>query len=273
MRVQRVRKAYEQVADQLVGMITAGELRPGDRLPNEADLAHDFGVSRTTVREALRILATRSLIHTRRGVSGGHFVVHPNVDGISDFLVANYGLLATLNTVTLQDLLEARETLEGTVAALAAVRRDDADLAALKASVPDAIGSLATDRAFEHNRDFHTSLLAATKNPILMVAGRPIYTVLQASAVRRAPSTAVVEQIGRDHLAIVEAVEAGDAAAARRCMDEHLAFLRRNYEPGEGASLTSTAGFDVVGPERDGGEGAAELGPSRSSPVAAPHAG
>ena len=53
MRVQRIRKAYEQVADQLLAMITAGELSPGDRLPSEAELARDFGVSRTTVREAL----------------------------------------------------------------------------------------------------------------------------------------------------------------------------------------------------------------------------
>ena len=112
MRVQRIRKAYEQVADQLLAMITAGELSPGDRLPSEAELARDFGVSRTTVREALRILATRSLIHTRKGMAGGHFIVHPSVEGLTDFLVAHYGLLTALNTVTLENLLEAREALE-----------------------------------------------------------------------------------------------------------------------------------------------------------------
>jgi len=87
MKVERIRKAYEQVADQLMTMINSGELKPGDRLPSEAELAADFGVSRTTVREALRILATRNLIHTRKGMAGGHFIVEPTVGSISEFLV------------------------------------------------------------------------------------------------------------------------------------------------------------------------------------------
>ena len=82
-------------------MINSGELKPGDRLPSEAELAA-FGVSRTTVREALRILATRNLIQTRKGMAGGHFIVEPTVGSISEFLVANYGLLTAANTVTLE---------------------------------------------------------------------------------------------------------------------------------------------------------------------------
>ena len=120
MKVERIRKAYEQVADQLLSMINSGELKPGDRLPSEAELAADFGVSRTTVREALRILATRNLIHTRKGMAGGHFIVEPTVGSISEFLVANYGLLTAANTVTLEHLLQAREMIEGPAAAIAA---------------------------------------------------------------------------------------------------------------------------------------------------------
>ena len=125
MKVERIRKAYEQVADQLLAMINSGELKPGDRLPSEAELAADFGVSRTTVREALRILATRNLIHTRKGMAGGHFIVEPTVGSISEFLVANYGLLTAANTVTLEHLLQAREMIEGPAAAIAARNRDD----------------------------------------------------------------------------------------------------------------------------------------------------
>ena len=128
MKVERIRKAYEQVADQLLQMINSGELKPGDRLPSEAELAADFGVSRTTVREALRILATRNLIHTRKGMAGGHFIVEPTVGSISEFLVANYGLLTAANTVTLEHLLQAREMIEGPAAAIAARNRDDDDL-------------------------------------------------------------------------------------------------------------------------------------------------
>ena len=246
MRVQRIRKAYEQVADQLLAMITAGELSPGDRLPSEAELARDFGVSRTTVREALRILATRSLIHTRKGMAGGHFIVHPSVEGLTDFLVAHYGLLTALNTVTLENLLEARESLEAPAAELAALRRDDEDVRRLRASVPEDIAEMTTTQAFEHNRDFHYHVLAATKNPLMVVAGRPIYLVLQASAVRRQPTSEVVRMIADQHTEITDAIEAGDGPLARKRMEDHLHYLRSNYQPGDSSDLASTEGFDVL---------------------------
>ncbi len=233
MKIQRIRKAYEQVADQLMAMITTGELGPGDRLPSEAELARDFGVSRTTVREALRILATRHLIQTRKGMGGGHFVVHPNVDGITEFLVANYGLLTASNTVTLENLLEAREMIEGPAAALAARNRDDADLRLLHRTAPADLAAMPAAEALACCRDFHIALLAATKNQLLVVAAAPIFTVLQASSVRRSPTADVMDQTGRDHVAILAAVEARDASAARRAMDEHLGFLRVSYRPAD----------------------------------------
>ena len=183
------------------------------------------------MREALRILATRSLIHTRKGMAGGHFIVHPSVEGLTDFLVAHYGLLTALNTVTLENLLEAREALEAPAAELAALRRDDEDMRRLRASVPEDIGEMSTAQAFEHNRDFHYHVLAATKNPLMVVAGRPIYLVLQASAVRRQPTSEVVRMIAEQHTEITDAIEAGDGPLARRRMEDHLAYLRSTTSP------------------------------------------
>ncbi|MGH3039100.1 MAG: FadR/GntR family transcriptional regulator, partial [Gaiellaceae bacterium] len=77
MPVRRVRKAYEQVNDQLRELIVSGELAPGERLPNEAVLAREFGVSRATVREALRILTAQNLIRTTKGAGGGSYVTLP----------------------------------------------------------------------------------------------------------------------------------------------------------------------------------------------------
>src|SRR4051794_5779991 len=142
MKVERIRKAYEQVADQLMQMINSGDLKPGDRLPSEAELAADFGVSRTTVREALRILATRNLIHTRKGMAGGHFIIDPPAGGTSEFLVATSALLPAANTVTLEHLLQAREMIEGPAAAIAARNRDDADLEKIRTSLSDHISSV-----------------------------------------------------------------------------------------------------------------------------------
>ena len=222
-------------------MINSGELKPGDRLPSEAELAADFGVSRTTVREALRILATRNLIHTRKGMAGGHFIVEPTVGSISEFLVANYGLLTAANTVTLEHLLQAREMIEGPAAAIAARNRDDDDLEQhpQRASATTSQRSREAD-ALAKFRNFHLYLLEATKNQLLVVAAAPIFTVLQSTIVRRRPTKEVIAEIELDHQKIYKAVEASDEVAARRLMDEHLGFLRANYQPG----INSTEGFD-----------------------------
>ena len=121
--VRRVRKAYEQVADQLRELIVTGEIRPAQKLPNEATLARDFGVSRATIREALRVLATQHLIRTSKGTAGGSFVTLPTVDHISDFLSANISLLGQTENVSLDEFLELRELLEVPAARLAARRR------------------------------------------------------------------------------------------------------------------------------------------------------
>jgi GntR family transcriptional regulator, transcriptional repressor for pyruvate dehydrogenase complex len=240
MKVERIRKAYEQVADQLLNMINSGELKPGDRLPSEAELAADFGVSRTTVREALRILATRNLIQTRKGMAGGHFIVEPTVGSISEFLVASYGLLTAANTVTLEHLLQAREMIEGPAAALAARNRDESDLERIRTTLTDDISALSQADALEMLRNFHLYLLEATKNQLLVVAAAPIFTILQSTIVRRRPTKEVIAQLMRDHQEIYVAVAAGDEAEARRLMDEHLGYLRVNYQPG----IYSTEGFD-----------------------------
>ena len=82
--LRRVRKGYEQVADQLRELIVTGELPQGGRLPTETVLARDLGVSRTTVREALRLLAAQGLIRTSKGQTGGSYVTLPTVDHISE---------------------------------------------------------------------------------------------------------------------------------------------------------------------------------------------
>jgi GntR family transcriptional repressor for pyruvate dehydrogenase complex len=91
MTVRRVRKAYEQVADQLRELIVSGKLAPGERLPIESALAREFGVSRATIREALRVLAAQGLVRTAKGPAGGSFVTLPSVDHISSFVQAAGG--------------------------------------------------------------------------------------------------------------------------------------------------------------------------------------
>jgi GntR family transcriptional repressor for pyruvate dehydrogenase complex len=228
--VRRVRKAYEQVADQLRELIMTGELTPGQRLPSEVGLAEDFGVSRATVREALRVLAAQSLIRTSKGSAGGSFVTLPTVDYISSFVHANVNLLTETEHVTLEELLEARELVEVPAARLAALRRTEEDVERLRATVPDETARLGTSEEFTYNAEFHTCMLDASRNTLLTVSAQPIFSVLQTNLARSSLGRRFHQAIHLHHVRILEAVEAGDPDGAEVEMREHLSFLRPWYE-------------------------------------------
>ena len=228
--VRRVRKAYEQVADQLRELIVTSELAVGQRLPSESALAAEFGVSRATIREALRVLAAQGLIRTAKGASGGSFVTLPTVDHISSFVHDNVNLLTETKRVTLEELLEARELVEVPAARLAAQRRSEDDIARLRETVPDDDARLGTSEEFTYNSEFHTCMLDASRNTLLTVSAAPIFSVLQTNLARSSLGRQFHREIHCHHLRILEAVEACDPDGAEAEMRDHLAFLRPWYE-------------------------------------------
>jgi len=230
MAVRRVRKAYEQVADQLRDLIVSGELERGERLPNETVLAREFGVSRATVREALRLLTAQSLIRTAKGAGGGTYVTLPSVDHVSQFLNSALNLLAAADHVSLEELIEAREALEIPAARLAAQRRTDDSVQRLHSAIPPDPGELAPAEQFAYNSDFHTSVIAASGNAFLMMAAQPLFTILQTSLSRSSLGARFHRGINDQHRAIAAAIETGEARRAEREMRSHLQFLRPHYE-------------------------------------------
>jgi GntR family transcriptional repressor for pyruvate dehydrogenase complex len=230
MPVHRVRKAYEQVADQLRELIVGGQLARGERLPNENTLAHEFGVSRATVREALRLLAAQNLIRTAKGAGGGSYVTLPSVDHISEFLHASINLLTEAQDVSLEEFLEARELLEVPAARLAAERRSSRDVELLREAIPREPLSLATQEQFVYNKEFHNVIIVACGNTLIAIAAQPIFTVLQTNLARSTLGTRFHRSINEHHRGIVAAIEAGDADAAGGEMLAHLEFLRPFYE-------------------------------------------
>lgn len=229
-RVRRIRKASEQVADQLRTLILGGELPAGTKLPTEQSLATEFGVSRATVREALTGLATEHLLRTVKGVNGGSFVTTPSPDRVSDALNLAVTLLSQTNRVTLDDLLEVRSYLEIPAARLAAERRTDEHLRELAISIPDRPLELPHTTQFVQNRDFHKALLIASGNTMLMIAAEPIFTVLQTRLSRSGVGQRFHQVINQHHRGIHESVVAGDGDTAERLMREHLEWLRPAYE-------------------------------------------
>jgi DNA-binding FadR family transcriptional regulator len=225
--VRRVRKAYEQVADQLRELIMSGGLVPGQRLPNEAALAAQFGVSRPTIREALRELSAMSLIRTTKGATGGSFVTVPTPDHISEFLSANIGLLSQAEHVGLDEFLEARKLLEVPAARLAARRRTDSDLERLRVAIPGR--PLEREEQFLYNKDFHSALVSASGNTLLSICAQPVFSVLQTSLKRSPLSRRFHDRVNDDHRALVASLQAGDEDAAAEQMNEHLDFLSITY--------------------------------------------
>jgi DNA-binding FadR family transcriptional regulator len=228
--VQRVRKAYEQVADQLRELIMSGDLGPAQRLPNEAALAVQFGVSRPTIREALRVLSAQALIRTTKGASGGSFVTVPTVDHISEFLSSNINLLSRSEEISLDEFLEARELLEVPAARLAARRHHAGSLEALQAAIPAHPAELGTDEQFIHNKDFHSAMVAASGNTLLSIAAQPVFSVLQTHLKRSTLGRRFHQHVNEDHRALAAIVAEGDEEGAAQLMHQHLAFLRPMYE-------------------------------------------
>ena len=229
-RVKPIRRAFEQAADQLRELIIRGELPPGSRLPNENVLAREFGVSRTTVREALRLVAAQDLIRTAKGAGGGSYVTLPTIDHISDFVSSSIGVLTQASDVSLEELLEVRELLEVPAARLAALRRRDTDVNALRDSIPEQPLRLDTQEQFGFNKQFHTTLLEACGNSLVFVAAQPIFSILQTHLARSTLGRTFHRSINEHHREITAAIEAGDVAAAEESMREHLHFLRPAYE-------------------------------------------
>jgi GntR family transcriptional regulator, transcriptional repressor for pyruvate dehydrogenase complex len=229
LRVRPVQAAYRQVAEQLRGHILSGDLVSGARLPSESELARLFGASRSTIREALRILASQQLIDTTRGVTGGSFVSNPDTSSVAENLSGTLGLLVSTQNVTVPNLLQARLIVEPSAARLAAGCADEEALEALRSTI-GSTSALAPSDGFVIHWDFHTTLISATGNPLLRLMCQPVNEVLRSRLNRNRIERAVWDRIDADHVEIYEAVASGDADTAERLTRQHLHSLRPLYE-------------------------------------------
>lgn len=230
LQVQRLRPAYQQVADELRAQIVAGVVPPGQRLPTEPELGRLFGVSRGTVREALRVLVSQHLIETTRGVQGGSFVSSPDPGRVIADLGGTLGVLVMTPHLSVADMLEARLLLEPVAARIAAER---ADLETVEA-VRVAARAVRDDRdpsGFAPHIDFHTTVLMATGNPMLAMMLQPISDVLRTRLERsRAHDRTQWDDVDSCHIAVADAIADGDGPRAEDLMRAHLIDLRPLYE-------------------------------------------
>jgi GntR family transcriptional repressor for pyruvate dehydrogenase complex len=219
------RSAPEEVADAIRAWMFGRGLQPGDRLGREEDLAQRFGVSRPTLREALRLLSSAHLVRATKGPGGGIFVAATPEQGIGRSVTDSVASMLSAESIELDELIETRMLLEVPLAGLAAQRASEDDVAALQA-VLEAAGESAQGDAF---RGFDTRLhgliaeiagnrlARAFTQWIGHVLQPPLHVLIEPAVV----DAVVVEQ----HRDIVRAIERGDPPAAERAMREHLVYL------------------------------------------------
>lgn len=227
--VRRIQSSYMQVSEQLRDLIVRGDLAVGERLPSEAEMAPLFGVSRSTIREALRILVTDGLLVTRRGVQGGTFVAALDSSRIEGVLRNAFNVLALTNQVDAADFLEAWQAIDVPAARLAA-RHADADaleqLNLLSATLP---GTTPRAERLQQSADFHFAMLAASGNQLLEAMGRPVSAVARARFSQTSPDERFWKKNTAEHRRIFEAIAAGDQDAAAAEAASHIRGLAKFY--------------------------------------------
>jgi DNA-binding FadR family transcriptional regulator len=212
------------LADELRADITSGRLQPGERLPPEPELCVKTGVSRSTVREALRLLASQHLIVTTRGVTGGSFVSHPDAEQLGAGLATGITLLTNTAGVGLADVLELRRALEVPAATLAARRRTEKHLLEIRAALFDPLVDDLDTMMLAHAA-FHSAVAKACGNPLFELVVRPLYHAAYGEEVTDSLPDDYWIRIDADHRRLLDCLCAGDAEAATDQAAWHLDYI------------------------------------------------
>lgn len=218
--------ASQRIAHEIRLYLERNNLQPGDKVGTEKELALEFGVSRPTLREAVRLLAGTHLIRVSQGRTGGIFVASTVNDGMGQSVSVSIAAMLATESVTLRQLLEARMLLEVPLAGLCAENADDGVVARLEAAIEEAEGRRMGDEGFTvADTRFHEIIAATAGNQLLVAFTRWSLEVLQPSLVMHIADALDPTDVLDQHRVIVRAIKRRQPAAARRAMQAHLVFL------------------------------------------------
>lgn len=216
-----------QVAESIRSAILEGRLKVDDRLPTEDELARRFGVSRPTVREALKVLAAQNLIRARRGPTGGNFVTQPDPEGLSRAVTDAATLLVAVGVFNVDEIVDARLETESVCCRLAATRRSDADIAAMQEEITlQQQGGVSDEEFCLSDVRFHRALADATGNgPLRLMMFAVIESFIPISNMLIFPLRER-NRAAASHQKILNAIAAGDGETAAALMRRHLEGMR-----------------------------------------------
>ena len=224
----RTRHTFEEAAEQIADKVRAGELRSGDKLPPERDLAVTMEISRPTLREAVKVLVDAAVLEVRRGPGGGMFVAS---DVVPTELIRRR---SELRRAEVAQVLEARRIVEPGVARLAAARATGEDFAALERSIA-AMREIVErgyrpddeDRFLQLDVQFHLAMARAAGNPTVETLMRTLFRQLEIARDMAMHLPTVPEWTIAIHERTLAALRSGDEDDVGTVMDEHLGQLER----------------------------------------------
>lgn len=224
----KVLRPRQQVEESLRKAVLSGQLKPGERLPAEIELARQFSVSRPTIREALSGLATQGLIDKVPGAGGGSFVRTVDYKALGEVMQESMHNLLSLGSVSFDEVAMVRQFLEVPAAEQAAQHRTDADVEELQAIINEQKVRTVDDPAIaELDARFHVA--------VARISGNRILASLVYALHRESEPVAYLDlspEVGRktfkQHQRIVSAIENQNPTAARESIVEHLTYIREH---------------------------------------------
>jgi len=213
----RTGRRYEQVAEQIQSLIASGALRPGDRLPNERELAAKFGVGRSSLRDAIRTLEVMGIVESRHG--SGTVVRDLSTDSLvvplASVLAQKRGLVA--------ELLDVRRMVEPALAARAAANATEEELAHLEDIVRRQTEKVRRgEPSIEEDSEFHYAIALAARNSVVLRVLDVLMDLLRESRARSLQVPGRPERSCAGHRRILRAIKRRDGSAAEAAVRKHL---------------------------------------------------
>ncbi|MBN1105755.1 MAG: FadR family transcriptional regulator [Deltaproteobacteria bacterium] len=238
VRLKEEKRLFERIVDQIKDDVLSGALKVGDKLPSEHEMARIFGVSRTAVREALRILELSGLVIIKKGNQGGCFIQHASTgQRLVDYLSDHW----RVGNITLAHLTEARSWIESIIIDMVAKKATKKDFQRLRTSIEKAEQYYREGKErdkINQNFNFHLELARITGNPLLIDALSAIFDLLSYMLVKIKPNPRITLGTFKAHRETIEFLETEQVDAARKVNMRHIrevgARLTKKYAKEKG---------------------------------------
>ena len=220
------RRTFEEVSSKIKTLVFEGVLKPGDKLPSEAELAKQFNVGRQTVREALRILELSGFIHVQKGFGGGPIIKDTILANVTNLLLDAF----QMEKISVDEFVAARLMVEKGILNYAIDNADDQDVKALQENLAEAKALITnSELATDVNFIFHELLAKASKNAVFIILEGAVNAIHRDLRSRRTPDFETSKNATLAHEKILDAFIERDREKAVALLEQDILAVRKSY--------------------------------------------